>query len=125
MNSMSKTTALPGSVATHADISSKHQSLEKNIGGYKPADATSALIQALRYFEDNTRTEREQLLLSTHIKTKPELAASAWLSHCSFAGSYGRARRASAPASPRIRFSTTRIAPRLFEWWQLRAEPLR
>lgn len=80
MNSISKTTALPGSVATHADISGKHQSLEKNIVGYKPADATSALIQALRYFEDNTRTEREQLLLSTHIKTKPELAASAWLS---------------------------------------------
>ena len=80
MNSTIKSGPVPGSFATHDEITAKHRTLEKNIAGYKSADATSAVTQALRYFEDNTRVEREQLLLSTLIKTKTELAASTWLS---------------------------------------------
>lgn len=80
MNTPIKPGAGVASVVTHDEITTKHRTLEKNIGGYKASDATNAVTQALRYFEDNSRLEREQLLQSGQIKTKPEQAAATWLS---------------------------------------------
>lgn len=79
MNSPIKPGAGPVSVATHDEITTKHRALEKNVPGYKSGDATNALTQALRYFEDNTRVEREQLLLAGVAKSKVEQAACIWL----------------------------------------------
>ncbi len=80
MNSPVKPVAGVPSAVTHDEITTKHRTLEKNIGGYKSSDATNALTQALRFFEDNTRLEREQLLQTNHIRTKVEQATCAWLS---------------------------------------------
>ncbi len=74
--------AVPDYAAIHEEISAKHRLLEKNIGGYRTIEATNALTQALRYFEDNIRTERERLLQVGHIKTKEERAAVIWHSEC-------------------------------------------
>ena len=80
MNSPSKPGQGTVSTVTHDEITTKHRALEKNIAGYKAGDATNAVTQALRYFEDNSRVEREQLLQSGPIKTKTEQATSTWLS---------------------------------------------
>ena len=80
MNSSIKSSAGPTSVATHDEMTAKHRTLEKNVVGYKCSDATNAVTQALRYFEDNSRLEREQLLQSGLISTKAEQTASIWLS---------------------------------------------
>ena len=80
MNLPSKPGAGVTSAVTHEEITTKHRALEKSIPAYKPSDANNALTQALRYFEEHTRSEREQLLQSGLIKTKPDQAAATWLS---------------------------------------------
>lgn len=80
MNSPIKPGAGAMTSATHDEITTKHRALEKNVAGYKPSDATNAVTQALRYFEDNSRAERDELLKSGLIKTKVEQAALTWLS---------------------------------------------
>ncbi len=80
MNSPIKSSAGSITTATHDEITSKHRALEKNVVGYRLSDATNALMQALRYFEDNSRPEREQLLKSGLNKTKAEQVAFTWLS---------------------------------------------
>jgi hypothetical protein len=79
VNSPIKPGGAPVRVATHDEITTKHRALEKNVPGYKSSDATNALSQALRFFEDNTRLEREQLLLAGVAKDKVEQAACIWL----------------------------------------------
>ena len=80
MNSPIKSGAASVTAATHDEIISKHRALEKNVAGYKVGDAINSVTQALRYFEDNSRVEREQLLKSGLNKTKAEQAAFTWLS---------------------------------------------
>jgi hypothetical protein len=71
---------IASSPVTHDEIATKHRALEKNVGGYKCSDATNALTQALRYFEDNSHLERGELLLLAAIKSKAEQATCTWYS---------------------------------------------
>ncbi|MEO8104608.1 MAG: hypothetical protein ABI790_18990 [Betaproteobacteria bacterium] len=79
MNSPHASGAVPANAAVHDEITAKHRTLEKNLAGYSPADATKALTQALRYFEDNGRPDREQLLKTGMLKTRAEQATCTWI----------------------------------------------
>ena len=79
MNSSNTTASGTANAPAHDEITAKHRALEKNLAGYTPADATKALVQALRYFEDNGRPDRELLLKTGLIKTKIEQAACTWI----------------------------------------------
>jgi hypothetical protein len=68
-----------GSAATHDEIVKRHRSVEKTLTGLKPADATNSLTQALRYFEDQSRGEREQLLKTGKVRTREEQATCTWV----------------------------------------------
>lgn len=68
-----------GNVATHGEIDSRHRSVEKTLGGLKPADATNSLAQALRYFEDRSHGEREQLLKTGRVRNREEQATCTWV----------------------------------------------
>ena len=68
-----------GNTAAHDEITAKHRTLEKNIAGYIAADASKALGQALRYFEDQGRADRELLLKTGQIKNKTEQATCSWV----------------------------------------------
>jgi len=70
----------PSGIVTRDEITGKHRTLERNLAGYRPADAVNSLVQALRYFEDQSRQDREQLLKSSQIKTREEQAACIWIS---------------------------------------------
>ena len=65
--------------AAQEEITAKHRALEKNIAGYTPGDATRAITQALRYFDDNARADREALLKFGLLKTKPEQTTCTWI----------------------------------------------
>ena len=65
--------------AAQEELSAKHHALEKNIAGYIPGDAAKALAQALRYFEDNFRSERELLLKTGLFKTRAEQLSCQWI----------------------------------------------
>lgn len=66
-------------IVTRDEITGKHRALERNLAGYKPADAVNSLVQAVRYFEDQSRQDREQLFKSNQIKTREEQATCAWI----------------------------------------------
>ena len=65
--------------AAQEEITGKHRLLEKSIAGYTPGDAARAITQALRYFDDNARADREALLKSGLLKTKPEQTTCTWI----------------------------------------------
>ncbi|MBL8525565.1 MAG: hypothetical protein JNN20_17940, partial [Betaproteobacteria bacterium] len=66
-------------IVTRDEITGKHRTLERNLTGYKPADAVNSLVQAVRYFEDQSRPDREQLFKSNQIKTREEQATCVWI----------------------------------------------
>ena len=79
MKSPTFTSGGPVNNALHDEITAKHRALERSLPGYSASDANRALTQALRYFEDNGRPDREQLLKTGLIKTKPEQATCTWV----------------------------------------------
>ena len=79
MNASHTGGAAPANSAAHEEITGKHRTLEKNLAGYSPGDSTKALTQALRYFEDNSRPDREQLLKTGILASKAEQATCTWV----------------------------------------------
>ena len=65
--------------AAQDEITAKHRALEKNVNGYSPVDATRAITQALRYFDDNARADRDALLKTGQLKTRPEQTTCTWI----------------------------------------------
>lgn len=72
--------AARASAAASDEIVAKHRTLEKALAGYTPAEAAKALTHALRYFEDISRPEREQLLKAGVLKTRIEQDICTWVS---------------------------------------------
>lgn len=66
-------------LVTRDEITGKHRTLEHNLTGYKPAEAVNALTQALRYFDDQSRVDREQLIKSNQTRTREEQATCNWI----------------------------------------------
>ena len=79
MSALNPAAAWQANPAAQEEITAKHRALEKNVAGYTPGDATRAITQALRYFEDNARADREALLKSGLLKTKPEQTTCTWI----------------------------------------------
>jgi hypothetical protein len=73
------TPAALASSATQNEISAKHRALEKSLAGYKATDAARSLAQALRYFDDIGRADREQLLRSGSLRSKADQATCLWI----------------------------------------------
>ncbi len=64
---------------SHDEIVGRHRSLEKNMVAFKPRDTVNAVTQALRAFEDATRSEREHLFKTGMFTTKVDQQAASWL----------------------------------------------
>ena len=79
MNTPAKPAA-PVATTSRSDLTARHHALERSLAGMKLADAVNGTSQALRYFEDHTRTEREQLLKAGLIKAREDVAFSTWTS---------------------------------------------
>jgi hypothetical protein len=65
--------------ASREELTNRHRALETSLQGLKTADAINGLTQALRFFEDQSRTQREQLLKTGHAKTRDEQLACSWV----------------------------------------------
>ncbi len=61
------------------ELSQKHQALEVSVANFKAGDAIDSVSQALRYFEDRSRADRQHLIAANTLKTKGDLIASEWI----------------------------------------------
>jgi hypothetical protein len=61
------------------ELTQKHQSLEISAANFKAGDAIDSLGQALRYFEDRSRADRQHLIATNTLKTRGDLIASKWI----------------------------------------------
>ncbi|MBL0122449.1 MAG: hypothetical protein IPP88_06845 [Betaproteobacteria bacterium] len=87
MNTLHSTWTGPAygvSNAAHDEITARHRALEKTLAGLTPTEAAKLLTQTLRNFDEVSRVDREQLLKTGLLKTRPEQATCAWI-----AGRYG------------------------------------
>jgi len=61
------------------EFTQKHLSLEVSAANFIAGDAIDSLGQALRYFEDRTRADRQHLIATNTLKTRGDLIASEWI----------------------------------------------
>jgi hypothetical protein len=60
-------------------INDKHRVLEASIPRFSTGDAINAVMQALRFFEDASRNDREQIVASGVLRTKSDAQMSLWI----------------------------------------------
>lgn len=65
--------------AEQRELTQKHHALEISAANFKAGDAIDSLGQALRYFEDRSRADRQHLIATNTLKTKGDLIASEWI----------------------------------------------
>ena len=65
---------------TPDELTAKHKALAQSVARFSAADATRALVQALRYFEDQSRSAREALLKTGQLKNKADHSTCVWVS---------------------------------------------
>ncbi|MBL8520651.1 MAG: hypothetical protein JNK75_08245 [Betaproteobacteria bacterium] len=70
----------PGALPVNRDeVTSRHKSLERSLASFKPRDRVHSVGQALRAFEEGTRTDREQRLKSTLAATRDHQVFCTWV----------------------------------------------